>query len=189
MLATTAGQPGSEDPYEFSLELSVHSGQISTFQVPVFLTVTAATVSAAWGQVDAATSSCTNMTTPSSSTTVIAGTVARRRESSRLFFRGRFPSRLGAVAVHEFRPAIASDRDGMRAAESLRTLRNPSESLPIAPNAFSFFPISIHLAHFTISANYFRELFCAHLANRFRSFLSAVKKNKSTRNSALLTTC
>ena len=77
VVATTAGQPGSEDAIEFSLIVNVLSGQSTEFQVPVFLTVAATTVSAAWGVVDAVTSSCANATIPASSTTAIAGTAVR----------------------------------------------------------------------------------------------------------------
>lgn len=69
--ASTAMQPGQEDPHQGTLNVSVVSGIHRTFNIPVFLYVTATTVDAAWGTVTTG-QSCANTTTPTAF--VIVGT-------------------------------------------------------------------------------------------------------------------
>ena len=67
--ATTAGQAGRGEPYEATLNVSTVSGLSRSFAVPVLLYVSAATVEAVWGVVNAG-GSCANTSAPVTSLVV-----------------------------------------------------------------------------------------------------------------------
>lgn len=75
--ATTFEVAGREEPYSTRLTVSVQSGLETTFEVPVFLFVTAATVNASWGT--AGTSSLLCNGTASPTTLITAGSSRRIR--------------------------------------------------------------------------------------------------------------